>query len=95
MKTDNARAKIDEFVKNGFDKLPICVAKTQYSLTDDQKVLGNPRNFTMTVTDARLSNGAGFIVLLMGAIMTMPGLSKEPAYMKMKFHTNGNIDGLY
>jgi formate--tetrahydrofolate ligase len=49
----------------------------------------------MTVTDARLSNGAGFIVLLMGAIMTMPGLSKEPAYMKMKFHTNGNIDGLY
>ncbi len=93
--TEKAQAKIDEFVKNGFDKLPICVAKTQYSLTDDQKVLGNPRNFTMTVTDARLSNGAGFIVLLMGAIMTMPGLSKEPAYMKMKFHTNGNIDGLY
>ncbi len=93
--TEKAQAKIDDFVKNGFDKLPICVAKTQYSLTDDQKVLGNPRNFTMTVTDARLSNGAGFIVLLMGAIMTMPGLSKEPAYMKMKFHTNGNIDGLY
>ncbi len=93
--TDKAKAKIDDFVKNGFNNLPICVAKTQYSLTDDQKVLGNPRNFTMTVTDARLSNGAGFIVLLMGAIMTMPGLSKEPAYMKMKFHTNGNIDGLY
>ena len=49
----------------------------------------------MTVTDARLSNGAGFIVLLMGAIMTMPGLSKEPAYLKMKFSTNGKIDGLY
>ena len=93
--TEKAQAKIDEFVKNGFNNLPICVAKTQYSLTDDQKVLGNPRNFTMTVTDARLSNGAGLIVLLMGAIMTMPGLSKEPAYMKMKFHTNGNIDGLY
>lgn len=93
--TEKAKAKIDDFVKNGFSNLPICVAKTQYSLTDDQKVLGNPRGFTMTVTDARLSNGAGFIVLLMGAIMTMPGLSKEPAYMKMKFHTNGNIDGLY
>ena len=93
--TEKAQAKIDEFVKNGFSNLPICVAKTQYSLTDDQKVLGNPRNFTMTVTDARLSNGAGFIVILMGAIMTMPGLSKEPAYMKMKFHTNGKIDGLY
>ena len=93
--TPKAQDKINEFVKNGFSNLPICVAKTQYSLTDDQKVLGNPRNFTMTVTDARLSNGAGFIVLLMGAIMTMPGLSKEPAYMKMKFHTNGNIDGLY
>ena len=93
--SEKAQAKIDEFVKNGFSNLPICVAKTQYSLTDDQKVLGNPRNFTMTVTDARLSNGAGFIVILMGAIMTMPGLSKEPAYMKMKFHTNGKIDGLY
>ena len=93
--TPKAQEKLNEFVKNGFSNLPICVAKTQYSLTDDQKVLGNPRNFTMTVTDARLSNGAGFIVLLMGAIMTMPGLSKEPAYMKMKFHTNGNIDGLY
>ena len=93
--TPKAQEKLNEFVKNSFSNLPICVAKTQYSLTDDQKVLGNPRNFTMTVTDARLSNGAGFIVILMGAIMTMPGLSKEPAYMKMKFHTNGKIDGLY
>ena len=93
--TEKAKEKINEFVKNGFSNLPICVAKTQYSLTDDQKILGNPRGFTMTVTDARLSNGAGFIVILMGAIMTMPGLSKEPAYMKMKFHTNGKIEGLY
>ena len=93
--TKKAQDKLNEFVKFGFNNLPICVAKTQYSLTDDQKALGNPRNFTMTVTDARLSNGAGFIVVLMGAIMTMPGLSKEPAYMKMKFHTNGKIEGLY
>lgn len=93
--SDKAKDKLQEFAKNGFNNLPICVAKTQYSLTDDQKVLGNPRNFTMTVTDARLSNGAGFIVVLMGAIMTMPGLSKEPAYMKMKFYANGKIEGLY
>ena len=93
--SDIAKEKIREFEKNGFDNVPICVAKTQYSLTDDQKVLGAPRDFTMTVTDARLSSGAGFIVLLMGSIMTMPGLSKEPAYLKMKFHTNGKIEGLY
>ena len=92
---DVAKEKIDLFTKKGFDKLPICIAKTQYSLTDDQKVLGNPRDFTMTVTDVRLSSGAGFVVVLMGAIMTMPGLSKEPAYLKMKFHANGKIDGLY
>lgn len=93
--SDKAKDKLQEFAKNGFNNLPICVAKTQYSLTDDQKVLGNPHDFTMTVTDARLSNGAGFIVVLMGAIMTMPGLSKEPAYMKMKFYANGKIEGLY
>ena len=93
--SDTAKEKIALFEKNGFKNVPICVAKTQYSLTDDQKVLGAPRDFTMTVTDVRLSSGAGFIVILMGAIMTMPGLSKEPAYLKMKFHTNGKIDGLY
>ena len=93
--SDLAKEKIKEFEKNGFRNVPICIAKTQYSLTDDQKVLGSPRDFTMTVTDVRLSSGAGFIVILMGAIMTMPGLSKEPAYMKMKFHTNGKIEGLY
>ena len=93
--SDLAKEKIEEFEKNGFRNVPICIAKTQYSLTDDQKVLGSPRDFTMTVTDVRLSSGAGFIVILMGAIMTMPGLSKEPAYMKMKFHTNGKIEGLY
>ncbi len=93
--TDRAKNKIDDFVKNGFSNLPICVAKTQYSLTDDAKVLGAPKDFTMRVTDVRLSSGAGFIVILMGKIMTMPGLSKEPAYLKMKFHSNGQIDGLY
>ena len=92
---DKAKEKLALYAKNGFNNVPICVAKTQYSLTDNQKVLGSPRDFTMTVTDARLSSGAGFIVILMGAIMTMPGLSKEPAYKKMKFYTNGKIEGLY
>ena len=93
--SDKAKEKLTLFAKNGFANVPICIAKTQYSLTDNQKILGNPRDFTMTVTDARLSSGAGFIVILMGAIMTMPGLSKEPAYKKMKFYTNGKIEGLY
>ena len=93
--SDTALEKIKDFEKNGFDKTPICIAKTQYSLTDDQKVLGSPSGFTMTVTDVRLSSGAGFIVCLMGSIMTMPGLSKTPAYMNMKFSKNGKISGLY
>ena len=93
--TDQALDKIKEYEKNGFNNTPICIAKTQYSLTDDQKVLGAPENFKMTVTDVRLSSGAGFIVCLMGNIMTMPGLSKEPAYLKMKFSKNGKIKGLY
>ena len=93
--SSRAMEKIQEFEKRGFSKLPICIAKTQYSLTDNQKVLGNPRDFTMNVTDVRLSNGAGFIVILMGAIMTMPGLSKEPAYLNMTINNSGKISGLY
>ena len=81
--------------KNNFANLPICIAKTQYSLTDNPKILGNPKDFTMTVTDIRLSAGAGFIVVLMGSIMTMPGLPKESAYLKMKFSNQGKISGLY
>lgn len=92
---EKALNKIKDYEKNGYANLPICIAKTQYSLTDDQKVLGNPRDFTMTVTDVRLSSGAGFIVVLMGKIMTMPGLSKEPAYLNMKINNSGKISGLY
>ena len=93
--SEEALEKLESYEKNGFGKTPICIAKTQYSLTDDQKVLGSPEGFTMKVTDLRLSSGAGFIVCLMGNIMTMPGLSKEPAYMKMKFSKKGKIRGLY
>ena len=90
-----ALEKINLLNKNNFANLPICIAKTQYSLTDNPKILGNPKDFTMTVTDIRLSAGAGFIVVLMGSIMTMPGLPKESAYLKMKFSNQGKISGLY
>lgn len=93
--SDKAINKIEEYTKNGFNNLPVCIAKTQYSLSDNAKLLGSPSGFTMTVKDVRLSSGAGFIVCLMGNIMTMPGLSKEPAYLKMKFSDNGKISGLY
>ena len=93
--TDEAMAKIKDYEKNGFANTPICIAKTQYSLTDDQKVLGSPEGFTLTVTDVRLSAGAGFVVCLMGNIMTMPGLSKDPAYKRMKFSKKGKISGIY
>ena len=92
--SDIANQKIKSFEENGFSGLPICIAKTQYSLTDDQKVLGSPRDFTMKVTDVRLSSGAGFIVVLMGKIMTMPGLPKDAAYLKMTISDKGNIKGL-
>ena len=93
--SDIAKEKISIFEKNGFGNLPICIAKTQYSLTDNKDILGSPEGFTMKVTDVRLSSGAGFIVCLMGSIMTMPGLSKNPAYLNMKFSKNGKISGLY
>ena len=93
--SDKALEKINLLNKNNFANLPICIAKTQYSLTDNPKILGNPKDFTMTVTDIRLSSGAGFIVVLMGSIMTMPGLPKESAYLKMKFSNQGKISGLY
>ena len=93
--SDKALEKINLLTENNFANLPICIAKTQYSLTDNPKILGNPKDFTMTVTDIRLSSGAGFIVVLMGSIMTMPGLPKESAYLKMKFSNQGKISGLY
>ena len=93
--SEKAKEKIALYTRDGYANLPICIAKTQYSLTDNPKVLGAPRNFEMTVTDVRISNGAGFIVILMGSIMTMPGLSKSPSYLKMKINSRGKIDGLF
>lgn len=93
--TKSAEKAIAEIEVLGKDKLPVCVAKTQYSLSDDQTKLGKPENFTITVRDVRLSAGAGFIVALTGDIMTMPGLSKQPAAYSIDVDTDGNIKGLF
>lgn len=93
--TSNAEKAISEIEKLGKDKLPICVAKTQYSLSDDPQKLGSPKGFTLTVRDVRLSAGAGFIVALTGDIMTMPGLPKQPAAYKINVDDDGNVSGLF
>ena len=82
--TETAEQQIKDFTALGFDKTPICIAKTPQSLTDDPKVLGAPTGFTVTIREVRLSAGANFIVPLTGAIMTMPGLPKVPAAVKME-----------
>ena len=90
-----ALEEISNLEKLGLDKLPICVAKTQYSISDDPKKLGFPFDYEITVRDVKISNGAGFIVVYMGKIMTMPGLSKTPAYENMKISSDGVISGLF
>ena len=79
----------------GFGNLPVCMAKTQYSLSDDQTRLGRPTGFTINVRDAYVSAGAGFVVVLTGAIMTMPGLPKKPAADGIDVDENGMITGLF
>ena len=80
----------------GFDKLPICVAKTQYSFSDNPTLLGAPEDFTVTVRDVKVSAGAGFIVVLTGAIMTMPGLPKSPSALRIDVDdVTGKITGLF
>lgn len=93
--TKEAKKSIDEFIALGADKIPVCMAKTQYSLSDNPNALGRPTDFRITVSSASLSNGAGFIVLQTGSIMTMPGLSKSPAAYKIDIDENGNTVGLF
>ncbi len=93
--TKQARQAIDGFIALGADKMPVCMAKTQYSLSDDPTKLGRPKNFRITVSSASLSNGAGFLVCQTGSIMTMPGLSKEPAANRIDIDENGNTVGLF
>lgn len=90
-----AKKQIADLTKNGFDKLPICVAKTQYSFSDDATKLGAPENFDIEVKNVKVSAGAGFVVILTGDIMTMPGLPKVPAAEKIDVDENGVISGLF
>ena len=92
---EDAEISIKKIEEIGLDKMPICVAKTQYSISDDSKKLGYPKDYEIMVRDVKVNSGAGFIVVYMGKIMTMPGLSKEPAYEKMKIDADGTIYGLF
>ena len=91
----NVKKQIEELETLGFGKLPICVAKTQYSFSDDPKKLGAPDNFTVTIKNVKVSAGAGFIVVLTGDIMTMPGLPKVPAAERIDVTEDGKITGLF
>ena len=92
--SSQAKTQMSTFKKNGWDKLPVCMAKTQYSFSDNPKLLGRPEGFTMTIRELKPSIGAGFIVALTGDIMTMPGLPKEPAANKMDI-VDGKTVGLF
>ncbi len=90
-----AQKQIAQLTALGFDKLPVCMAKTQYSFTDDKDVLGAPDGFTVTIRNVKVSAGAGFLVALTGDIMTMPGLPKKPAAEGIDVDENGVISGLF
>ena len=93
--TPKAENEIRQLTNLGYDKLPVCMAKTQYSLSDNPKLLGRPTGFTVTVREVRVSAGAGFVVALTGDVMTMPGLPKEPAANRMDIDKDGTITGLF
>lgn len=93
--TPNARKQMAELEAMGFGRLPICMAKTQYSFSDDQTLLGAPRGFSITVRNIKVSAGAGFLVALTGDIMTMPGLPKAPSAERIDVDENGRISGLF
>ncbi|MDH4337009.1 MAG: formate--tetrahydrofolate ligase, partial [Candidatus Krumholzibacteria bacterium] len=91
----DARIKLERFARIGYGKLPVCIAKTQSSLSDNPKLIGAPKGFTITVTDAILSAGAGFIVVVCGDMMLMPGLPAVPAAARMDIDADANITGLF
>ena len=93
--TSKANKKIAKLEELRLDKVPVCMAKTQYSLSDDPSLLGAPKGFGITVKDVNISNGAGFVVALTGDIMTMPGLPKVPAANNIDITDDGEITGLF
>ena len=90
-----AKKQLKRFEELGFGSLPVCMAKTQYSFSDDPSLLGAPEHFRITVRDVKVSAGAGFVVALTGDIMTMPGLPRVPAAEKIDVDDNGVITGLF
>ena len=90
-----AKKQIQELTALGFDKLPVCIAKTQYSFSDDPAKLGAPEGFTVTIKNVNVSAGANFIVARTGDIMTMPGLPKSPAAEGIDLDDSGVISGLF
>jgi len=90
-----ARKQMENLEKLGFGRMPVCMAKTQYSFSDDPSLLGAPKGFTLTVRSMKVSAGAGFIVALTGDIMTMPGLPKSPAAERIDVDSTGKISGLF
>ncbi len=93
--TPTAKKQIDQLTALGFDKLPVCIAKTQYSFSDDPSLLGAPSGFTVTVKNVKVSAGAGFIVVMTGDILTMPGLPKSPSAERIDVDESGKISGLF
>ncbi|HHU03608.1 MAG TPA: formate--tetrahydrofolate ligase [Fastidiosipila sp.] len=93
--TNKARKQIKVLTENGFGNLPVCMAKTQYSFSDDPALIGAPRGFEITVSNLKVSAGAGFIVALTGEVMTMPGLPRVPSAEKIDVDANGKISGLF
>lgn len=93
--TSQAEKQIAQLEKWGWDRLPICMAKTQYSLSDNPDLLGRPTDFRITIREVRPSVGAGFIVALTGDVMTMPGLPKQPAALRMNIQEDGKVEGLF
>ena len=90
-----AARQLKEIEENGWDKLPVCMAKTQYSFSDNPKLLAAPEGFEVTVRELVPKIGAGFIVALLGDVMTMPGLPKKPAALNMDIDETGKITGLF
>jgi formate--tetrahydrofolate ligase len=93
--TSAALKEISHLTEMGLDNTPVCIAKTQYSLSDDPKKLGRPEDFTLNVRDVYASSGAGFIVVITGNVMTMPGLPKKPAAYNIDITDDGKITGLF
>ena len=93
--TSKAQKQLKQIKDNGWDNYPVCMAKTQYSFSDDKDLLGAPNDFEITIRELQAKTGAGFIVALTGAIMTMPGLPKKPAALNMDVTEDGHAKGLF